>query len=233
MKKIIGITAALLIIMLFFPKIKCDEKPDISRCLALSGADFVKMEVEGSTKINTEDSIERVAEKLINAAGFDKSYKMQHSDGAVIANASNDTTSAQVLCRNLNDENIIYVSLTLSHYKDNRNINNNIRRTISNAFLIYNAEASFSSLIQGRYGKCKNREERKKAAEKIFSYFDGKIDGGIEDGNLTSMSGYTPYINDSIEYMNKKVNLNIALRYSVSEGCTYIWIGSPLILREY
>lgn len=233
MKKVMGMAATFLILMLFFPKIKCGEKPQISSCLTSSGADFVKMEVEGSAKINTEDSIERVAERLINAVGFKRDYKMQYSNGAVILNASNNTASVQVLCRNLKDENLIYASLTLSHYKDNKNINNNIRRTISNAFLMYNAETSFSSLIQGRYNKNMDRKERGQAAAKIFSYFDGKVDSGIEDGNLTSMSGYTPCIKDSIKYINKKVNLNIALRYSVSEGCTYIWIGSPLILREY
>ncbi|WP_443110742.1 YwmB family TATA-box binding protein [Caloramator sp. mosi_1] len=55
---------------------------------------------------------------------------------------------------------------------------------------------------------------------------------GIENENLVSVSAFANAGGEE-KCEDKYVNLNIALRYSDLNKCTYIWIGSPLIYEEY
>lgn len=52
-------------------------------------------------------------------------------------------------------------------------------------------------------------------------------------GNFISYTGYTPLIADKIKVAGKKINFNMAMRYSLSENRTYVTVGSPVITREY
>jgi hypothetical protein len=56
---------------------------------------------------------------------------------------------------------------------------------------------------------------------------------GIRDGSLISLSAYSPLLKDSIKVRGKRVNINLAARYSAFEDKTYIWLASPVITTEY
>ncbi|OZV13462.1 hypothetical protein CIW83_04260 [Tissierella sp. P1] len=51
--------------------------------------------------------------------------------------------------------------------------------------------------------------------------------------SLVSYTAYTPLIESSIFSGEKKVNLNLAIRYNENEDKTYIWIGTPIITTGY
>lgn len=53
------------------------------------------------------------------------------------------------------------------------------------------------------------------------------------DGDFASITGYTPKIAKFIKVKQKKLNINMAMRYVSSEERTYVIIGSPVITREY
>jgi hypothetical protein len=55
----------------------------------------------------------------------------------------------------------------------------------------------------------------------------------IQYTDFASYTGYSPAIADYVQYGNKKVNVNIAMRYSPHDNRTYIIVGSPVITREY
>ncbi|MCE5286554.1 MAG: YwmB family TATA-box binding protein [Pelosinus sp.] len=55
----------------------------------------------------------------------------------------------------------------------------------------------------------------------------------IQYTDFASYTGYSPVIADYVQYGNKKVNVNIAMRYSPHDNRTYIIVGSPVITREY
>lgn len=233
MKKIGGIFTFCLILSILYPGEVLSEKPDMISLLEASGAQFAKIEIEGSAKFYTEDNLKDIGSNLLKGAGYDDFKIIESSDNMVIINSSSKNGDGCVLCKKLGGENLIYASLTLSHYDYEKNINNTIRRTISNAFWIYNSKPSFSSLILGKYNFMMDKKEKRKAAKRVFSACRGKVYEGIDDDNILSLTGYSPYFYDCISYMGRKINLNTALRYSKSDSCTYIWIASPLILREY
>ncbi|OPZ83473.1 MAG: hypothetical protein BWY74_04442 [Firmicutes bacterium ADurb.Bin419] len=87
----------------------------------------------------------------------------------------------------------------------------------------------------------------------ITGYFDGKLDymemnrisglilkdakakkiDGMSEKNMISVSAYSPLIDNNIEIMGRRTNINLALRYNAYEDKTYIWVATPVITIEY
>lgn len=56
---------------------------------------------------------------------------------------------------------------------------------------------------------------------------------GINTEKILSFSGYTPLCKEYLPVDDKKINLNVALRYHALDDKTYLHIGAPLIFQEY
>lgn len=72
-----------------------------------------------------------------------------------------------------------------------------------------------------------------RVCKKIFREFDGKVIERISFDNMVSKTGYTDNIDDYLIIQDKKINLNVALRYNEYENKTIIWIGMPIISTTY
>lgn len=75
--------------------------------------------------------------------------------------------------------------------------------------------------------------EQEKLLRDAFMVIDGKIIDKLEAEHYVSYTGFTPKITDWLAVTGKKINLNMAMRYSQYDNRTYITIGSPIITREY
>lgn len=197
-----------------------------------TGAEFIRMDIEGTGIIRTGDTPIAAAEKLFVASGITGDYQIDEESNSATLNLNNEKVQMVIKTRKMKSENLTYASVIYSQYNDDVNITN-IRRSISNAFWIYNVKPSFSSLIQGKYNGALTIPQMKAKAAGIFLTKSSSFVEGVDDGNMVSVSGYISGLNDKISYMGKLVNLNAALRYSKTDGCTYIWVGSPIILLEY
>lgn len=95
------------------------------------------------------------------------------------------------------------------------------------------AKANISSCVIGVYdGKLTENEMRSKIADAMSSVKAKEVEG-LSDDALNSISAFSGNINNFVLSNNKKVNMQIAMRYSSYDDKTYIWIGSPLINVEY
>lgn len=56
---------------------------------------------------------------------------------------------------------------------------------------------------------------------------------GMQNYQLISISAYTFLCGEFLPVGDKKINLNIAMRYHFVDDKTYIYIGAPLIFEEY
>jgi hypothetical protein len=233
MKKIIGAIMFLLCILCVYMISRGYYNPSVLKsCFDKTGAEFMKMNIEGTGSIKTGDNSKTTAEKLFNASGFIGEYEIDESFDSTTLKHNNEKVFVVIKTKKMQSKNLIYASVILSQYNDDVNITN-IRRSISKAFSIYNVKPSFSSLIQGKYNGVLTISQMKERAARIFSSNSASFVEGVDDGNMVSVSGYVSSIGDKISYMGKWVNLNTALRYSRTDGCTYIWVGSPIILLEY
>lgn len=66
-----------------------------------------------------------------------------------------------------------------------------------------------------------------------FSAIDGIIVDKLVQDHYISAIGFSSAIADCLQVGGKKINMNIAIRYSQYENRTYMIIGSPIITREY
>ncbi|MPL68966.1 hypothetical protein SDC9_14699 [bioreactor metagenome] len=71
------------------------------------------------------------------------------------------------------------------------------------------------------------------ALENGFKTANATMIDSIRYDNFASNTGYVPGITEYLEVGGKKVNINMAMRYSSYDDRTYITIGSPVITREY
>lgn len=85
-------------------------------------------------------------------------------------------------------------------------------------------------------GKYQGEMEDDEIHDIIYGLLDA-VDGykveEINNHELTSISFYTDKIDDFIHSRGKRINLQVAMRYSRYYDSTYICIGSPLIPYEY
>ena len=147
------------------------------------------------------------------------------------------------------DENLI--TLTLSSYEDIYDkfgetslfINftkkvqfveiNDIIVKVEKYFHKYNSPINTTICVVGAFNENLNIGEIDKNINKTLKMIKGKlVEQYFEDGVL-SYSVFTPYIEEYIYTGNKKINLNIGLRYNELENKNYIWVGTPIISIGY
>lgn len=72
-----------------------------------------------------------------------------------------------------------------------------------------------------------------KKIEDLVSSIRGKVVEELVTESYISTTVYTPFIQQTIEYDNKKINLHLAMRYNEYEDKTYFYVASPLITLSY
>ena len=83
--------------------------------------------------------------------------------------------------------------------------------------------------VEGRL----DRHSLKENIQDTLKRYKGKIIEKYEDDDLISYTGFTPYIKHSMYSGEKRVNLNLAIRYNKYENKTYFWIATPIIATGY
>jgi hypothetical protein len=107
------------------------------------------------------------------------------------------------------------------------------KQRLETYFAARNVKSKISSCVIGVYdGKLTESEMRTKIADAMNSAKAKQVEGLVSE-DLNSISAFSGNINSFVMSNNKKVNMQIAMRYSSYDGKTYIWIGSPLIQVEY
>ena len=75
--------------------------------------------------------------------------------------------------------------------------------------------------------------ELHKPLSDAFMVINAIIIDKLEDEHYASYTGFTSEISEWLQADGKKINLNMAMRYSQYDNRTYVTIGSPIITREY
>ena len=75
--------------------------------------------------------------------------------------------------------------------------------------------------------------ECRETLTRAFMVIDAMIIDQLDAGNFSSYTGFTPNVSDWLQVGDKKINLNIAIRYSQYDNRTYVTIASPIITQEY
>lgn len=105
--------------------------------------------------------------------------------------------------------------------------------TIKQAFKKNNIVSNESLCLVGSFDGKLEGAELEEVKNKIFNASQAiKVDYA-EDDKYFSVSAYSPLADNYIKVDGKKVNMNLAIRYSSYEDKTYIWLATPVIKVEY
>lgn len=97
----------------------------------------------------------------------------------------------------------------------------------------YHIDPRINSCVIGSFDGKLDYTAMNDVCKRMFEDAEARKVEGIRDGNLISVSAYSPFIGDSIKVNGKKVNMNVAIRYNALENKTYLWLATPVITTEY
>lgn len=100
-------------------------------------------------------------------------------------------------------------------------------------FKKYSVNPKVNSCITGYFNGKLDNNRLNEVSKYVLKGVEARKVEGMRDDNLISVSAYTPILGDYIRVNGKRVNLNLAIRYSSYEDKTYIWLASPVITTEY
>jgi len=127
-------------------------------------------------------------------------------------------------------ETSLYINLINSeHFTEN----NDIILKVQKIFDEYDKFINVTSCIVGSIDGNIDLETNKKKVLDITRDLKGKVVEKYEEDGIVSYSIFSPLIDEYIYTGSRKMNLNIALRYSELENKTYILIGTPIITIGY
>lgn len=132
------------------------------------------------------------------------------------------------------DINIGETTLFINIIKDEKNFHiNGIIESIGKIFDSFGKTAEITTCVVGTIDGRVDPQYIEKYASRAIKKFKGKVVEKYTDPLITSYTIYTPYIDNYIFSLEKRVNLNLAIRYNDYENQTYIWIGTPIITTGY
>lgn len=104
----------------------------------------------------------------------------------------------------------------------------------SKEFLLkYGENIDTTTTLVGTFDRKLSNSQTNKIISRILRSLGAEMVEKVDDGFYTAVTAYTPYIEQSVHFFNKTVNLNIAIRYNAYEDLTYIIIATPLITTTY
>lgn len=128
------------------------------------------------------------------------------------------------------DETYLYLNLI---NKEHFLTNNDIINSVESIFKEYDSFMEITSSIIGYIDGNACNDEIEKKAIRALRRLKGNTVETFKDVNLLSYTAYTPRIVKNISIGEKKINLNLAIRYNDYEDKTFIWIGTPIITSGY
>ncbi|MGJ0846922.1 TATA-box binding [Tissierella praeacuta DSM 18095] len=129
-----------------------------------------------------------------------------------------------------NGETTLFINLI----KDKQNFSiNGIIEKIEGIFKDYGKSLEITTCIIGTIEGQLEKMDLNKAVAKAMRKFKGKVVEEYTDESIFSYTAYTPLIESFIFSGEKKINLNLAIRYNEYEDKNYIWIGTPIITTGY
>ena len=92
----------------------------------------------------------------------------------------------------------------------------------------------YSTLLTGTLKGLETYNEEEALMAEVFQILAVENPWQVRDSRWISGGGYSPLIsNPLLDARGEPVNVQVALRYHPLDECTYLYIGSPLIYREF
>lgn len=209
-----------------------------------SGAEFISLNLQGWELLDDTyhdgNELSEIYEKVSVVLGENSHIVLDEydDDGYAGVSASGETEQGYSLDlvlqslgnRNTGDETFLIVNLIdQNHVRDIPSLQQYLIRIFKTA----GCNVDPSIVIEGKYEELKNNREKKQIAKNIFRVLGGKIEEKADGDAYISFSGYSDAINHSVSSGGHNINFQVALSDNEEEGCTHIYIGTPVVFSDF
>lgn len=218
----------------------------LRQALAVTGAQFQDSTVNGWTKLPSadlsDDQLTALVTGAVSRGGFSAAEIVVSRDSSVhhrLARAVGRRQDlhiaavAQVLYpRQQRTAPEAYMVVNIDAVHDPQAVERQ-RRLVGEVLRDAGGTPHVSTCLVGRLDGKLEGDEMQRRLREAFRFLGASMDEGMTEGNFASYDGYTRRLPESLTVGNRLVNINMAMRYSSYDNCTYVIIGSPVIAREY
>lgn len=142
------------------------------------------------------------------------------------------------------DDGKVSASMTKTSHRDNFSLYVNIN-TSDNNFELQNSITDMEKIFNAQNLKCEvtlsikgtklgklNKDEIFNIKNKLISQCNADVVSEYDENGIYSCTAFSKDMGRFIRIGGKKVNLNIAVRYSDTDNKTYIYLATPVIRTE-
>ncbi|MFZ7133035.1 MAG: YwmB family TATA-box binding protein [Eubacteriales bacterium] len=148
----------------------------------------------------------------------------------MISIIKDDIAGAKVILNTNVLKDIISFELSIDSIEDLTDITNKLKGILHTNHI----KNQMITMIYGEYQEQMTSQDIKELSKDILIYLHAKkIEGGFLTHNLLSISGFTPFFEDSIITGGHEMNINIVLKTNKTEGKTFLVLGTPIIYADY
>ncbi|MGM9531309.1 YwmB family TATA-box binding protein [Intestinibacter sp.] len=202
----------------------------------LSNSAFKFYNIKSSVLIEKDMDIEQLEgicieiAKNLNVDTNKMNVKIQQSE--IYVNYNEQNTSISVIAYQKSSKES-YIIVDILNNKVYKNIEN-IYLRLENELKKYSSDVKINICIAGEYTKKLQKGKINDILQKmLYNMYAEKIDS-IEEENFLSVNAYSKLLNENnLKYLNRKMNLNIGIRYSEDNDRTMIYIATPIIKIDY
>ena len=223
----------------------CDEP--LSQAMESTGANFEQASFHSWVKLSNKQldnaQLESIVQQVMGQLGIDSQdyqliYQQQKQQVSVKAEVTNKDSHVMVMAKaipsqitksELEGYLIVNIEQKVEKNFQEREMRTQILHIIENFGSIPQISTCLIGWLDGKLmdGECRETLTR------AFMVIDATIIDQLDAGNFSSYTGFTPNVTDWLQVGDKKINLNIAIRYSQYDNRTYVTIASPIITQEY
>ena len=219
------------------------EQEALIQCFKASRANLEESVLSGWVSLDmvfTEEEIIKKIDYIIEGLNIDKSKTkktIETSEGSTkgMLTAAKEFGSYTMILESMKNDDgniesyLMFQSSSIDNFEDMMKEKQMIEKLLKEIKL----PVILDAMITGSYrGKLKQKQINS-IISKLLKNIDAVKVESIERDNIISVSAYSTEIEECITSNGRKINVQIALRYSNYDDRTYIWLGSPVIPFEY
>lgn len=239
------------IIIVFFCRVYSQAENSVAsgdllrQTLAITGAQYQDSNVNGWTRLPTtelsDDQLTSLAAGAVARVGFNTAEIVISRDSSAhhrlvrAAGRRQDLHAAavvQILYPRQRGTPEAYLVVNIDAAHDPQAVERQ-RRLVGEILRDAGGTPHVSTCLVGRLDDKLEADEMRRRLDEAFRFLGASMDEGMAAGNFASFDGYSRRLPESLTVGNRLVNINMAMRYSSYDNCTYVIVGSPVIAREY
>ncbi|AIF53800.1 YwmB family TATA-box binding protein [Pelosinus sp. UFO1] len=222
------------------------EEP-LTQAMEATGAHFNEYSINAWAKLPDEamndnqlqETVEKIMEQLdVSAKDYQLTQQQRGTHRTVQAEAIRPEwhafVAAQVIPKQGDSSQMeTYLVVNMESIVNENTSIQQLQRKISDSIKKNGGSPKINTCLIGWLGGKLVDGEQQRVLEKAFMAIDGVIIDKLKAENFLSYTGFSSIAGEWLQVGDKKVNINIATRYSQYDNRTYVIIGSPIITKEY